>query len=151
YDEALNHLLYLQNTFLRWGADEKTLDRASDALEDARVDENWDVAAPSVKAYLRFERARLFVFARRYDEARDLFKRLLSEFEEFGDELKRHHTEEYLMILTVLETFTAGGTSEIWPSDLPKLGKMLCQNLIQGRHKPCSPLASFFFQVVREG
>jgi hypothetical protein len=98
----------LDQAEIRWGVERSLLvDQATLDLREAEKAEGGEAAPRNVKAYLKFQLARIEYFRARFGPASTMFSELKNSFEEIGDEALQTKLDEYLFCIGAWETYPA--------------------------------------------
>jgi hypothetical protein len=98
----------LDQAEIRWGAERSLLvDQAALDLREAEKAEGGEAAPFNVKAYLKFQLARVEYLRARFAIASTMFCELKNSFEEIVDEALRTKLDEYLFCIGAWETYPA--------------------------------------------
>lgn len=126
---------------------ERLLFEAERDLEMAEQAEDSSLAPEPVKAYLKYERARLFYLRGEHEEARKSLESLREFFVGVQDETMLRHTDEVLLCLKAWDRFkteTSHGVGEI------ALARCLLETLTEETYQTDSPLTLLLLQLVSQ-
>ena len=126
---------------------ENLLREARERIAYAEMAEKGDLASDSVRAYLRYQRARLLYLEGTNEKAEEEFALLQDAFAELGDRYTSDSIEEYLVCLKARRILLGHRTGHV---DQEGMARSLIEAVRESGYQPKGPLASELLNLVDE-